>query len=140
MTVSGPETSVPLSPLRRVAARCCAAAARPLTRLPPRRIRAVLRLLTRGSRPATAAEALRARQAVVTVSPRCAGATGCLQRSLAVVMLCRLQGRYADWCTGVRSQPFRAHAWVEADGVAVGEAGDMTLYRTVFSVRHPDRG
>jgi Transglutaminase-like superfamily len=138
MTLFGTEAPVQLTWHRHVTARCAVAVARLLTPLPPRQLRQLLRLLSRGTRPATPAEALRARQAVVTVSPRCAGAEGCLQRSLATVLLCRLRGRWADWCTGIRSRPFRAHAWVEADGGAVGEPGDMSLYRTMLSVRHPE--
>ncbi len=136
MTLFGTEAPVQLTWRRHVLARCCVAAARLLTPLPPRRLRQVLRVLSRGTRPATPAEALRARQAVVTVSARCASAEGCLQRSLATVLLCRMRGRWADWCTGIRSRPFRAHAWVEAGGSAVGEQGDMNLYRTMLSVRH----
>jgi hypothetical protein len=115
-------------------ARCAVAVARALIKLPPRRLRQALTLASRGARPATAAEALRARQAAVTVSARCAG-QGCLQRSVAAALLCRLHGGWADWCTGFRTRPFRAHAWVEVDGVAVGEPGGMGLYKTVISVR-----
>jgi hypothetical protein len=124
---------------RHLTARLAVAVARPISLLPPRRIRQVLRFVSRGTRPATAAHALRSRRAVVTVSARCAG-QGCLQRSIATALLCRLRGRWPDWCTGVRGRPFRAHAWVEAEGAAVGEAEDMRLFRTVMSVRHPAGG
>ncbi|GAA4800210.1 lasso peptide biosynthesis B2 protein [Streptomyces ziwulingensis] len=128
------ESPVPLRRRERVTARLAVAFARPLSGLPPRRLRRALELARRGARPASADRALRARQAVVTVSARCAG-QGCLQRSVATALLCRLYGRWPDWCTGVRVQPFRAHAWVEVDGRAVGESGDTTLFRTVLSVR-----
>jgi Transglutaminase-like superfamily len=121
---------------RSLAARCAAAAALGLVRLKPKKLRSVLSVLAKGAAPATAAQALAARQAVVTVSARCAG-QGCLQRSVATALLCRSAGHWPDWCTGVRLQPFRAHAWVEVDGTAVGEPGDMTLYHTMLSVRAP---
>ncbi|RFU38878.1 lasso peptide biosynthesis B2 protein, partial [Actinomadura logoneensis] len=85
------------------------------------------------ARPATAAQALAARQAVVAVSVRCAG-QGCLRRSVAVALLCRMSGSWPDWCTGIRLEPFRAHAWVEADGAAVGEPGDMSLFHKTMTV------
>jgi hypothetical protein len=132
------EAGVRLRWRRKLAARCVTGAARLLIRLPPRRLRTVLRAASRGALPATADEALRARQAVVSVSARCAG-QGCLQRSVAIVLLCRLGRRWPDWCTGVRTQPFRAHAWVEVDGVAIGEPGDMRLFHTMLSVRLDDR-
>ncbi len=94
--------------------------ARLLARQSPRRIRSVLLFVRRGARPATVAEASTARAAVTAVSALCAG-EGCLQRSLATALLCRLRGTWPTWCTGVRTAPFRAHAWVEADGVPVDE-------------------
>lgn len=105
-----------------------------LVRLSPRRLARVLRLLRRGARPATAAGALTARQAVVSVSVRCAG-QGCLQRSVATVLLCRLRGTWPDWCTGVRVLPFRAHAWVEVAGEPVGEPDDIRLFQHTLTVR-----
>ncbi|OKH94073.1 lasso peptide biosynthesis B2 protein [Streptomyces uncialis] len=130
------ELSVRLSWHRHLTARGAVVVARPLSLLPPRRLGQVLRFARRGTRPATIAQALGARQAVVTVSARCAG-QGCLQRSIATVLLCRLRGRWPDWCTGVRTEPFRAHAWVEVGGAAVGEGDDTTLFHTMMSVRHP---
>lgn len=121
---------------RHLTARCTVGAAWLLTRLTPRRLQRVLRLLARGARPATAALTLDARTSVVTVSAWCAG-QGCLQRSVATALLVRLHGAWPDWCTGVRIRPFRAHAWVEAEGGPVGEPDDTALYRTMLSVRHP---
>ncbi|MGI5170110.1 lasso peptide biosynthesis B2 protein [Spirillospora sp. CA-253888] len=109
------------------------AAARPLARLSPLRLRKVLQLARRGARPASAERALAARRAVVAVSVRCAG-QGCLQRSIATALLCRARGAWPVWCAGVRTEPFQAHAWVEAGGGPVGEAGDIGLYRTIMTV------
>ncbi|UNO43087.1 lasso peptide biosynthesis B2 protein [Streptomyces sp. MST-110588] len=133
------ELPVRLSRRRQITARCAVAAARALILLPPHRLGQVLRALRHGARPARADRTLSARQAVVSVSARCAG-QGCLQRSVATALLCRLRGTWPDWCTGVRTRPFRAHAWVEAQGAAVGESEDMALYHVTMSVRHPRTG
>lgn len=117
----------------RCAARCAVAAARALAHLSPHRLYRVLARLHRGTRPATAPEALRARHAVVTVSLHCAG-NGCLARSLATVLLCRARGQWPQWCTGVRTEPFRAHAWVAVNGRPIGEPSDTAFYHRILSV------
>nr|WP_202446765.1 lasso peptide biosynthesis B2 protein [Streptomyces sp. SID5468] len=119
---------------RRAVALCAVFAARLLVRLPPGRLRRVLTRVCRGARPAGAESAARAREAVVAVSLRCAGPY-CLQRSVATALLCRLSGQWPDWCTGVRTEPFRAHAWVEAEGVPVGEdAAGLRGFRVLLRV------
>ncbi|MFI7104271.1 lasso peptide biosynthesis B2 protein [Streptomyces sp. NPDC050161] len=128
-----PEDRPSLSPLHRVAPLLAVALARALAHLPPRRIRGVLHILRSRTRPATGEQALAARQAVIAVSARCAG-EGCVQRSLATTLLCRIRGVWPTWCTGVRSDPFRAHAWVEADGQPVGEPPSTALYHRIMSV------
>lgn len=110
--------------------------ARLLAMLPPARLQRVLQALSVGARPGTYDQALRARRAAVGVSARCAG-LGCLQRSVAVVIMCRMRGRWPDWCTGFRTQPFAAHAWVEVDGMPVDEPGDLGPFKTVLAVRRP---
>jgi hypothetical protein len=118
------------------------AAARLLVLLPPRRLRRVLAAVRHGAPPATTDQALAARQQVTAVSLRCAG-EGCLQRSVATALLCRMRGVWPDWCTGVRTSPFRAHAWVEVNGRPVGEKHQPPGYyhrlMTVPAVRHPPR-
>lgn len=128
------ETSdrVPLS--RRLAARIAVALARVLVLLSPRRLRSALTLFSRGARPADEEGALRARGAVVAVSVRCAGQQ-CLQRSVAVALLCRMGGTWPDWCTGVRTEPFRAHAWVEVSGRPVGERAETSYFHKTMTVR-----
>ncbi|MEU4805682.1 lasso peptide biosynthesis B2 protein [Actinosynnema sp. NPDC023587] len=117
----------------RVAALVAVGVARGLTRLSPWRLRRILEVVRRGARPATTGRALASRSAVVSVSTRCAGQQ-CLQRAVATALLCRMTGSWPDWRTGVRTEPFRAHAWVEVDGKPVGENEDIALYRVVFSV------
>jgi hypothetical protein len=96
------------------------AAAHLIGRLPPAWIRAVLEFTRRGATPATTAQAKQARDAVISVSLSCAG-QGCLPRSIAAALLCRMHGCWPTWCTGVRVHPFTAHAWIEADGVPIDE-------------------
>ncbi|MFE1824191.1 lasso peptide biosynthesis B2 protein [Streptomyces anulatus] len=130
---STPEPPVPLQALERAAALLATATARGLIHLSPGRLRRLLEMLRRGAGPATTEQALAARQAVVTVSRRCAG-EGCLQRSVATVLLCRVRGVWPTWCTGVRCDPFRAHAWIEADGEPVGEPASTTLFHRTMTV------
>ncbi|MEU7042814.1 lasso peptide biosynthesis B2 protein [Streptomyces varsoviensis] len=118
---------------RRLAARIAVGLARLLAHLPPRRLRAILRAARWGATPADYATALRARQDVTAVSVLCSGRY-CLQRSLATALLCRLGGVWPTWCTGVRTPPFAAHAWVEADGLRVGEPEEAATYRTLLAV------
>ena len=110
-------------------------AARLLATQPPRRIKRVLGGVRRGARPATFEQAKAARDAVVTVSLVCAGRQGCLARSLATVLLCRLRGEFPSWCVGVRRlPPFAAHAWVEVDGVPVDEEYPADYFRPLITV------
>lgn len=117
-----------------IAARLAASAGLAVSLLPPRGIAAVLSLLARGSDPASLAHARRARSEVCTVSVRCAG-QGCLQRSIAVFLLCRLRGSAPDWATGFLNRPFVAHAWVEVDGAPVDEPTEVGDYVTILAVR-----
>ncbi|GAA1539691.1 hypothetical protein GCM10009678_22530 [Actinomadura kijaniata] len=128
-----------LPPVRRAAALAAVGLARPLTLLPPHRLRTVLTLLRRGAAPAGHAHAAAARQAVTTVSLTCLGPQGCLPRSLATVLLCRMAGRWPTWCVGVRvTPPFGAHAWVEAEGRLVGEGVPEGYFTTLITVPpHP---
>ncbi|GGW78988.1 lasso peptide biosynthesis B2 protein [Streptomyces lomondensis] len=125
--------SVPLR--RRLVVRLVVAAARLLATRRPRRVRTVLDRLSRGARPATVEQTRAARDAVVAVSLACAGREGCLPRSLATALLCRLHGRWPTWCVGARRlPPFGAHAWVEAEGVPVGEEYPPGYFRPLFTV------
>lgn len=109
-------------PARRAAARLAVSLAKLLALLPPGRLRTVLTLLSRGARPAAYDRARAAREAVLAVSLTCLGPRGCLPRSLATALLCRMAGAWPTWCVGARVMPpFGAHAWVEAEGRAVAE-------------------
>lgn len=107
--------------------------ARMLAHLPPRRIRSVLTRLRRGVAPATYQQTEHAHDAILAVSVRCGGRY-CLQRSLAITLLCRIRGVWPTWCTGVRTAPFAAHAWVEVDGQPVGEPQGPGYYRPLIAI------
>jgi hypothetical protein len=125
--------SVPLP--RRVLARLIVAAARLLATRSPRRIRTVLGWLRRGAKPATFEQAKAARDTVVAVSLACAAREGCVPRSLATILLCRLRGQWPTWCVGARRvPPFGAHAWVQAEGRPVGEDYPPDYFRVFFTV------
>jgi hypothetical protein len=120
---------------RRILAYLTVVAARLLAAQSPRRIRTVLGWLRRGAKPATFEQAKAARDTVVAVSLTCAAREGCVPRSLATILLCRLHGRWPTWCVGARRlPPFAAHAWVEADGVMVDEEYPPDYFRTFFTV------
>jgi hypothetical protein len=125
--------SVPLP--RRVVAHLAVGAARLMATQSPRRIRTVLVWLRRGTSPATLAQGKAARDTVVAVSLTCAAREGCLPRSLATVLLCRLRGRWPTWCVGVRRlPPLAAHAWVEAEGTMVDEDYPPDYFRALLTV------
>jgi hypothetical protein len=120
---------------RRVVVRLMVGTARLLATRSPHRIRAVLGWLRRGTKPATFEQAKAARDDVVAVSLVCAAREGCVPRSLATILLCRLRGQWPTWCVGARRlPPFAAHAWVEADGIMVDEDYPPDYFRTLFTV------
>ncbi|MBF6045567.1 lasso peptide biosynthesis B2 protein [Streptomyces sp. NRRL B-1677] len=129
----------PKPPLReRAAAHVAIGAARLIARLPPRHLRALLGALRTGAVPATYDQALAARTAVTGTSAHCAGPY-CVPRSVATALLCRLRGTWPTWCTGVRTGPFAAHAWVEAEGRPVGEPAGSGCFSTLLSVPPRER-
>jgi len=109
--------------------------ARVLATRSPARIRAVLGVVRHGARPATYEQAKAARDTVVAVSLACAAREGCLPRSLATALLCRLHGSWPAWCVGARRlPPFAAHAWVEAEGAMVDEDYPADYFRPLLRV------
>lgn len=106
-----------------------------VTRARPHRIRRILSVLQRGTSEADLRQATRALAIVTTVSLRCASGHGCLRRSLATVLLCRIWGVRATWLVGFRSPPPQSHAWVEAGGEPVCETVDpRTIYNPMITV------
>ena len=61
----------------------------------------------------------------VNESPACALIrTACLERSLAIALAANLRRLDVNWCVGVRTPPFEAHAWVESQGRPVREVDE----------------
>lgn len=133
MTVERP--TVTLGPARRAGALAAVGVARLLATRSPAQIRRVLLRVRAGARPAGRDTALAAREAVMAVSLTCRGGRGCVPRSIATALLCRLGGTFPTWCVGVRAvPPFAAHAWVEADGEMIGETMPPGYLRALFTV------
>jgi hypothetical protein len=130
----------PLPPFgRRGRAYLAVIVARVLATRSPARMRAILTMVSRGARPADQTRALLARQDVTAVSMVCRGARGCLPRSIATALVCRLSGTWPTWCAGVRAvAPFSAHAWVEAEGRMVGEIEPDGYFRPLIVVGPAD--
>lgn len=128
-----PESRVELDRRNSRLARIAVLAAGLLAQLPPHVIRNVLTVVVKGVARAEPAAVLSWRDAVNSVSRRCAG-EGCLQRSIAVMLLGRMFGAAPSWKTGFRPNPFIAHAWVEVDGVPIGEPAAVSQFRTVLQV------
>ncbi|MEV0125836.1 lasso peptide biosynthesis B2 protein [Streptomyces sp. NPDC050703] len=106
-----------------------------LARLPPRRLKVLLGWAAARARPAGYRQTERYYHAVTAASLSCAGWQGCLPRSIAVALLCQLEGTWPTWCVGVRATPpFAAHAWLEADGRIVAELGKPDAYRALIRV------
>lgn len=119
----------------KLAGRLAVLVARSLRKKSPKKIQSVLRRLAKGARPAGYDEAARAREIVVGTSLLCTGPEGCLPRSIATAVLCRLQGTFPTWCAGVRvTPPFGAHAWVVAEGRDVGEPYPPGYHRVLLKV------
>src|SRR6185295_8284889 len=87
--------SVPLP--HRIVAHAGVGAARMLATQPPRRIWKVLGMLRHGARPSSVDEATAARDTVVAISLACTGPEGCLLRSLATVLHCRMRSQWPTW-------------------------------------------
>lgn len=52
------------------------------------------------------------------------GRAACLEQSLTAVLLAAAVGRRLDWCLGAAPDPYRFHAWVEAQGRPVPTRDD----------------
>lgn len=128
----GPQMGRPSDQWWPVTIRLHLAIGRMMSWLPPKFLVRLLASIGRGGRNATAAEVEEARGAVCSASVRAAG-NGCLQRSIATYLLCRRRGATPVWKSGFRTDPFVAHAWVEAEGVPVGEPEAVSAFTAVLS-------
>ncbi|MER6784230.1 lasso peptide biosynthesis B2 protein [Streptomyces sp. NPDC000658] len=86
-------------------------------------------------REATSQEAAATLAAVRAAAAYYPGRAACLEESLATLAALAFRGRRAVWCIGTADDPFRFHAWVEAQGVRVIATGeyDEADFRRVLS-------
>jgi hypothetical protein len=83
-------------------------------------VRATRRWCRRGAGPEEAAATV---ATVDWAARRYPWRAACLERSLTAVLLAAAVGRRLDWCLGAAPDPYRFHAWVEAQGRPI-PAGD----------------
>ena len=132
--------AAPMSPSQRILVRTIVLLARALVRLRPETGRTVMTRLARGAAPATRAAIERAHAEVTSVNAYCAGWQGCLVRSTAVCLLCRVRGEWPTWVVGVRvTLPFAAHCWVEHNEEMIGELGPRSAFRSLYAIGPGDR-
>ncbi|GAA2334512.1 lasso peptide biosynthesis B2 protein [Streptomyces kunmingensis] len=64
------------------------------------------------------------------------GRAACLELSLATLGVLAITGRRVEWCIGTADDPYRFHAWVEAQGVAIASPDEYghTEFRRVLGV------
>lgn len=84
-------------------------------------VRATRRWCRRGAAPAEAAVTV---ATVDWAARRYPGRAACLEQSLTAVLLAAAVGRRLDWCLGAAPDPYRFHAWVEAQGRPVPSRDD----------------
>jgi hypothetical protein len=75
-------------------------------------------------RAAASGEAKAVVAAVGWAVRRYPGRAACLEQSLAAVLLAAVARRRLDWCLGALTDPYRFHAWVEAEGHPVSTWDD----------------
>ncbi|MEU8794557.1 lasso peptide biosynthesis B2 protein [Streptomyces sp. NPDC048643] len=87
----------------------------------------------REATPLQATASLRAVRRATHLYP---GRAACLELSLATIAVLAFAGRRAVWCIGTADDPYRFHAWVEAQGVPITSPGEYghAEFRPVLSV------
>lgn len=109
-----------------------------LIRLPFRIVFRVVRWTARGwcRREATPRQAAASLTAVRRAAGLYPGRAACLEVSLATLAVLAFTGRRAVWCIGTADDPYRFHAWVEAQGVPVTPPDEYGngAFRRVLSV------
>lgn len=104
----------------------------PLTKLSPSLIEKILGILAKHKEIAEIDQAKRARDSICAVSKKCRNQDRCIKRSLATFFMLWIQGKMCSWCTGYTMNPFRSHAWVEVNGIPVGEPVEIENYTRVI--------
>ncbi|MEU3254249.1 lasso peptide biosynthesis B2 protein [Streptomyces sp. NPDC006997] len=83
--------------------------------------------------PSQAAASLEAVRRAAVLYP---GRAACLELSLATLVVLAFTRRRVVWCLGAAVDPYRFHAWTEAEGVPVGAPDEYggAAFRRILSV------
>ena len=132
------EQRTKLSVKNKITALFCANVSFFLIKLPPKKLSEVIEKLSKNTRKALPKEVESWRTAINSINVRCAG-NGCLQRSVAVMLRGIIARRTPDWVSGFQVSPFIAHAWVEVDGIPIGEEMDLSNFQKILFVKGGQR-
>jgi hypothetical protein len=128
------EQRTKLSVKNKITALFCANVSFFLIKLPPKKLSEVIEKLSKNTRKALPKEVESWRTSINSINVRCAG-NGCLQRSVAVMLRGIIARRTPDWVSGFQVSPFIAHAWVEVDGIPIGEEMDLSNFQKILFVK-----
>ena len=132
------EQRTKLSVKNKITALFCANVSFFLIKLPPKKLSEVIEKLSKNTRKALPKEVESWRTSINSINVRCAG-NGCLQRSVAVMLRVIIARRTPDWVSGFQVSPFIAHAWVEVDGIPIGEEMDLSNFQKILFVKGGQR-
>lgn len=127
------EQRTKLSVKNKIIALFCANVSFFLIKLPPKKLSKIIEKLSKNTRKALPKEVESWRTSINSINVRCAG-NGCLQRSVAVMLRGIIARRTPDWVSGFQVSPFIAHAWVEVDGIPIGEEMDLSNFQKILFV------
>lgn len=128
------EQRTKLSVKNKIIALFCANVSFFLIKLPPKKLSEIIEKLSKNTRKAFPKEVESWRTSINSINVRCAG-NGCLQRSVAVMLRGIIARRTPDWVSGFQVSPFIAHAWVEVDGIPIGEEMDLSNFQKILFVK-----
>ena len=132
------EQRTKLSVKNKIIALFCANVSFFLIKLPPKKLSEIIEKLSKNTRKALPMEVEGWRTSINSINVRCAG-NGCLQRSVAVMLRGIIARRTPDWASGFQVAPFIAHAWVEVDGIPIGEDMDLSNFQKILFVKGGQR-
>ena len=132
------EQRTKLSVKNKIIALFCANVSFFLIKLPPKKLSEIIEKLSKNTRKAFPKEVESWRTSINSINVRCAG-NGCLQRSVAVMLRGIIARRTPDWVSGFQVSPFIAHAWVEVDGIPIGEEMDLSNFQKILFVKGGQR-
>lgn len=132
------EQRTKLSVKNKITALFCANVSFFLIKLPPKKLSEVIEKLSKNTRKALPKEVESWVTSINSINVRCAG-NGCLQRSVAVMLRGIIARRTPDWVSGFQVSPFIAHAWVEVDGIPIGEEMDLSNFQKILFVKGGQR-